>query len=138
MEGSVPFTPQANNFTALVRLEGADPNTDRIDLRINSLPQLSTLVKVASSNTHSVGLNNVDANEVFRFGLAFKEDSFAAASSQKLFVQTDNSGAIVTVEKMSLAPIDTYINAGHFKRILYFARRIPDKHLQSMVDPFQL
>ena len=138
MEGSVPFTPQANNFTALVRLEGADPNTDRIDLRLNSLPQLSALCKVGGANTMSLGVHNVDANEVFRFGVAFKEDSFAVASSQKLATSIDNSGAIVTVEKMSLAPIDTYINAGHFKRILYFARRIPDKHLQSMVDPFQL
>ena len=77
-------------------------------------------------------------DEVFRFGVAFKEDSFAVASSQKLSASTDNSGAIVTVEKMSLAPIDTYINAGHFKRILYFARRIPNTSLLNMMDPLQL
>ena len=138
MEGSVPFTPQANNFTALVRLEGADPNTDRIDLRLNSLPQLSALCKVGGVNTMSLGVHNVDANEVFRFGVAFKEDSFAVASSQKLSASTDNSGAIATIQKMSLAPIDTYINAGHFKRILYFARRIHGVSLLNMMDPLQL
>jgi len=138
MEGSVPFTPQATDFTALVRLEGADPNNDRIDLRLNSLPQLATLVKVSGSNTQTQGVNNVDADEVFRFGLAFKEDSFVAASSQKLAVGIDNSGAIPTIQKMSLVPIDEYPNAGHFKRILYFNRRISDNHLQSMMDPYQL
>ena len=136
MEGSVSFTPSASDFHNLVRLEGSNSATDRIDLRINSTPVASTIVKTGGGNKMTSGLGAIVANQTFRLAVAYKLNNFVSASSQQLAVSTDTSGTIPTIQKLTLLPLASgYPDAVHIKRILHFARCFSSSHMQSLVGP---